>query len=138
MGLSVPNFVRIASMSVSEASTPAITRAGSPGITRITRKTMVEMSSTVSMRRPNRLTVNNKIFLSFQICNMYTISLSDGSRLPLKKNPSVEPKDPLYLKFIKSNEIFSGVRSLTDCSSVPVNRIRRSRRHHLQNTLFSI
>jgi len=38
----------------------------------------------------------------------------------------------------KPNEIFSGVKSLTDYSSVPVNHIRRSRRHHLQNTFFTL
>jgi hypothetical protein len=43
----------MASMSDGEESIPAITRAGSPGITRMTTKTMVEISNTVKIKRPN-------------------------------------------------------------------------------------
>ena len=63
MGLSVPSLARMAAISLSAASTPAMVRAGSPGITRMTRKTMVEIIRTVRIRRPKRLNANSKMVL---------------------------------------------------------------------------
>ena len=59
-GRSVPSWARIAAMSSSVASIPAITRAGSPGITRIMKNIMVEISSTVSSSLPMRFKANDR------------------------------------------------------------------------------
>lgn len=69
--LSVPSFIRIAEMSLSVASIPAITRAGSPGMTRMTRKTMVEINKTVRINRKNLLTANSKIYSSFFVSKSF-------------------------------------------------------------------
>jgi hypothetical protein len=130
-GLSVPSLTRIASMSACEASIPATTRAGSPGITRITINTIVEMSKTVNIRRPNLLRANSKMWVSF-ILTLKTWSSGPGHRklaLPLLK-----PWSDGILERWRNG--FGGIRSFLCGWQRPENKISPSSSFDSQYSIF--
>jgi hypothetical protein len=80
---------------------PAITRAGSPGITRITTNTIVDISRTVRIKRPNLLRAKSKIDQSFL-----------KSAVVYWNNPNPDEKQRSATKALRHKENLTMIKTL--------------------------